>query len=205
VGVFCGDPHATEVHWPGEKYEECIGEGCPLCSGGKKPSLRVKLNFYVPTEGELKIIEGGTTWFKDVIKVRDKYGLDKWMFEIERHGESGDPKTTYSILPEEKINDELRVKIAAVESHDLANIGSGDSNDKQATSSKPKGGAIDPRVAGDLVAKLKSLPRSEVDTFLAAFKVQRVRDLRAEDEAKARAYIDKLAAPSEAKEVDPFV
>ena len=128
VGVFCGEPHATEVHWTGEKYEECIGVGCSLCSGDRfisKSSLRVKLNFYVPAEGKMKIIEGGTTWFKNVAKVRDKYGLDKWTFEIERHGESGDSKTTYSILPEEKIDDELRAKIAAAKSYDLANIGKG--------------------------------------------------------------------------------
>jgi len=202
VGAFCGEPHAREVHWTGEKYEECTGDGCPHCSGGKRPSLRVMLNFYVPAENEMKVIEGGTNWFKDVIKVRDKYGLAKWLFEIERHGESGDPKTTYSILPEEKIDDELRAKIAAAEAHDLAGIGSGETNEKATT--KAAGGSIDPRAAGELVAKLKTLQRSDVDAFLAEFKVQRVRDLRAEDEAKAKAYIEKLAAPEQSAEIDPF-
>ncbi|MFB3852576.1 MAG: hypothetical protein ACE148_01995 [Vicinamibacterales bacterium] len=55
------------------------------------------LNFYVPAENAMKVIEGGTVWFKDVLKIRDKYGLDKWLFEIERHGEAGSPKTTYSL------------------------------------------------------------------------------------------------------------
>lgn len=161
------------------------------------------LNFYVPTESEMKIIEGGTTWFKDVIKVRDKYGLEKWLFEIERHGDSGDPKTTYSILPEEKIDDELRAKIAAADIHDLAGIGSGENNEKK-TTGKSTGSSIDPRAAGELVAQLKTLQRSDVDAFLAEFKVQRVRDLRAEDVVRAKDYIAKLAAPEQSAEIDPF-
>lgn len=204
VGVFCGEPHAKEVHWTGEKYVECTGEGCTLCSGAKRPSLRVLLNFFVPEDGEMKVIEGGTVWFKDVLKVRDKYGLDKWLFEIERHGEAGDPKTSYSILPEEKIDDTLRAKIAAAALHDLANLGTGETETKSKPTAKSSGGAIDPRVAGELVAKLKSLPRSDVDAFLAAFKVQRVRELRAADEAEARAYLERLIAPEQTAEIDPF-
>ena len=204
VGAFCGEPHAKEVHWTGEKYAECTGEGCSHCAGGKRPSLRVLLNFYVPADKEMKVIEGGTVWFKDVLKVRDKYGIDKWLFEIERHGDAGDPKTSYSILPEEKIDDAQRAAIAAVESHDLANIGAGEADEKKSGAQKPGGGAIDPRVAGELVAKLKSLPRSDVDAFLSAFGVQRVRDLKAEDENEARAYIVRLASPSQAEEIDPF-
>lgn len=204
VGAFCGEPHAKEVHWTGEKYEECKGEGCPYCAGGKRPSLRVLLNFYVPADKEMRVIEGGTVWFKDVLKVRDKYGLDKWLFEVERHGDAGDPKTSYSILPEEKIDDAQRAAIAAAERHDLANIGAAEADEKKPGAQKPGGGAIDPRVAGELVAKLKSLPRSDVDAFLNAFKVQRVRDLPAGDEADARAYIERLMSPAQTQEIDPF-
>jgi hypothetical protein len=102
VGAFCGEPFAREVVWTGERYETYD----PSVHTDKRPSLRVMLNFFVPAEGDMKVIEGGTVWFKDVLKVRDKYGLDKWLFEIERHGEADDPKTTYSILPEEKLDDE---------------------------------------------------------------------------------------------------
>ena len=38
-------------------------------------------------------------FFKDLVRVREKYGLEKWAFEIQRHGAAKDPKTTYSILP----------------------------------------------------------------------------------------------------------
>jgi len=209
VGAFCGEPYAREVIWTGERYEQFDENNS--AHQGKRPSLRVMLNFYVPAEGAMKVIEGGTVWFKDVLKVRDKYGLDKWLFEIERHGDAGDPKTTYSILPEEKLDDEMRARIAAAEAHDLKSIGAGNDDDTGSKSStatkKPSNaaGPIDPRVAGDLVAKLKALPRSDVDAFLAEFGVQRVRDLEAKHETAARAFIDQLLAKqSQPEEVDPF-
>lgn len=209
VGAFCGEPYAREVIWTGERYEQFDENNS--AHQGKRPSLRVMLNFYVPAEGAMKVIEGGTVWFKDLLKVRDKYGLDKWLFEIERHGDAGDPKTTYSILPEEKLDDEMRARIAAAEPHDLKSIGAGNDEDggsKGSTGSKKSSnaaGPIDPRVAGDLVAKLKALPRSDVDAFLAEFGVQRVRDLEAKHETAARAFIDQLLAKqSQPEEVDPF-
>ena len=94
VGVFCGEPFAKEVYWDGQKYSDTPPEGVAA-----KPSLRVSLNFYVPAEGAMKIIEGGTAWFKDVLDVKDKYGLDKWSFEIKRRGKKGDPKTKYRSCP----------------------------------------------------------------------------------------------------------
>lgn len=209
VGAFCGEPYAREVIWTGERYEQFDENNS--AHQGKRPSLRVMLNFYVPAEGAMKVIEGGTVWFKDVLKVRDKYGLDKWLFEIERHGDAGDPKTTYSILPEEKLDDEMRARIAAAEAHDLKSIGTGNDEDagsKGSTATKKSSnaaGPIDPRVAGDLVAKLKALPRSDVDAFLAEFGVQRVRDLEAKHETAARAFIEQLLAKqSQPEEVDPF-
>ena len=213
VGAFCGEPYAREVIWTGERYEQFDENNS--AHQGKRPSLRVMLNFYVPAEGAMKVIEGGTVWFKDVLKVRDKYGLDKWLFEIERHGDAGDPKTTYSILPEEKIDDAMRARIAEAEPHDLASIGSGDASasaDKGAAkpSAGGSGGAIDPRVASELVGRLKALPRSDVDAFLAELGVKRVRDLKASDVAAAKKALDRLEAALRASggdeddSIDPF-
>jgi hypothetical protein len=211
VGVFCGEPFAREVVWTGERYETFDA----AVHTDKRPSLRVMINFFVPSEGEMKVIEGGTVWFKDVLKVRDKYGLDKWAFEIERHGEAGDPKTTYSILPEEKIDDALRARIHAVELHDLSSIGHGEQGaapgakgDAKADG-KSTGALIDARTATDLVGRLKSLPRADVDAFLTEFNVKRVRDLRATDLAAAKRSLDKreaaLKAPADEDDsIDPF-
>lgn len=211
VGVFCGEPFAREVVWTGERYETFD----PAVHTDKRPSLRVMINFFVPAENEMKVIEGGTVWFKDVLKVRDKYGLDKWAFEIERHGEAGDPKTTYSILPEEKIDDALRGRIQAVELHELATIGNGEQaaapgakGDAKPQTTTAGGGVIDARMATELVGRLKSLPRADVDAFLAEFNVKRVRDLRATDLAAAKRSLDKREAalkPAEEDDsIDPF-
>jgi len=214
VGAFCGEPYAREVVWTGERYE-AYDPKSPTQSD-KKPSLRVMLNFFVPAEGAMKVIEGSTTWFKDVLKVRDKYGLEKWLFEIERHGESGNPKTQYSILPDEKITDEVRAKIAAAQVHDLEKLASGDAGAAAASAAGEKAapapaaggnGPIDPRVAGDLVARLKALPRVDLDAFLKKFSVERVRDLRAGQEAQARSFLEQLEAKQKgggSGEVDPF-
>ena len=202
VGVFCGEPFAREVVWTGERYETFDSDS-PEHSD-KRPSLRVMLNFFVPAEGAMKVIEGGTNWFKDVLKLRDKYGLEKWLFEIERHGDAGNPKTSYSILPEEPLPEEVRARVAQAELNDLARLAEGGG------APAPSSGPIDAQVAAEIVARLKALPRGEVDTFLTQFGVQRVRDLKASDEPAARQLLGGLeararqqTAPS-AAEVDPF-
>src|SRR5690606_40975467 len=55
---------------------------------------------------EVKVLEQGVMFFKDLVRVREKYGLEKWAFEIQRHGAAKDPKTTYSILPEHQLRSE---------------------------------------------------------------------------------------------------
>jgi len=118
VGAFCGEPFAREVVWTGERYETYD----PTVHTDKRPSLRVMLNFFVPADGVMKVVEGSVYWFKDVSRVRDKYGLDKWLFEIKRHGNAGDSKTTYSILPEEKLDDAMRTCIQNARMHDLQEL-----------------------------------------------------------------------------------
>ena len=49
VGAFCGEPYAREVIWTGERYEQFDENNS--AHQGKRPSLRVMLNFYVPAEG----------------------------------------------------------------------------------------------------------------------------------------------------------
>lgn len=215
VGAFCGEPHAREVHWTGERYEECTGDGCAHCAGGKKPSLRVMLNFYVPAEGAMMVYETGTRVFRDILKLRAKYGLQSWMFEIERHGEKGSSKTRYSVLPEAQLDAELKAQIAQAELHDLAGLGErgddgADAAPEPATAaSSGAGGATFPTEAvAPLVARLKALPRSDVDTFLGRFRISRVRDLAATEEQAAYTLLEQLEArhapPPAADEIDPF-
>lgn len=212
VGAFLGDPYARETHWTGERYQVCTGEGCSSCLSGKRPNMRVSMNFYVPATKELKIIEGGFTWFKSLIKARDKYGLDKWLFEVERHGTAGDMKTSYTILPEEKLTSEHTKEIDALRLHDLPQAVSSNSDDSDSNDKNIKGSGgepIDSGLAGQLAERLKALPRDAVDTFLAKFDIQRVRDLKVSQEKAATAFVATLAdkhAPPGGKggEVDPF-
>jgi hypothetical protein len=211
TGVFCGEPHAREVVWTGERYETFDAKNPAHQADGKRPSLRVAINFFVLAESAMKVIEGGTQWFKDVLKVRDKYGLDKWSFEIERHGEAGDPKTKYTILPEEKIDAALRQQIAGAQAHDLeaavGGAGDGDDAAKSATggASPASERPIDAAVATELVARMKALPRADVDAILAELGVQRVRDLKGAQVARAKAVLAKFEGEASSQaEVDPF-
>ena len=198
VGAFCGEPHPREVVWADDHYEDFD----PKLHDGKRPTLRVAINFFVPAENAMKVYEGGTVWFKDVLKLRAKYGLDKWLFEIQRHGEAGNPKTKYSILPEEKIDEAMHARIEAAALHDLAEIvGGSDARDD---------GPISSEDADELVLRCKALPRSDVDKLLTQFGVQRIRDIKASDASQARELVAGLedamqaAAAAAQPEVDPF-
>jgi hypothetical protein len=172
TGAFVGEPHAREVVWTGEKYETY-----DPAVHKERPLLRVSINLYVPSEGAMKIIEGGSLWFKDVLKVREKYGLDKWLFEIERHGDAGNPKTKYSILPDRKIEDDDLEKIAQLELNDLA----GGHRGSQADS-----GFIENHVAEDFRIRLRSLDRTLVAEILKKLGVQKVAEIKKADEQRAR-------------------
>ena len=124
VGAFVGDPYCREVIWTGERYERFDPDD--LVNTGNRVSLRVAFNLYIPAEDRVKIFDGGLIFFNDVIKIREKYGVAEWLFEIERHGQPKDVKTTYSVLPEEKIGGDLRSRIAAAEMYDLESLDTGD-------------------------------------------------------------------------------
>lgn len=199
VGAFCGDPHPREVVWTGEAYEP-YDEANPAHKG-KRPSLKVLLNFYVPAEGAMKVIEVNSTTFRDLLKIRDKYGLASWVFEIERNGKARDPKTKYSILPEHQIDASLRAAIDAAQLHDLASFASGD-NEGDA-----EDGPITEAAAEQLMAALRKLPRSAVDAFLVELGVQRIRDVRMSELGRARELLGRLEAkhaPKAPVEIDPF-
>jgi len=119
IGVFVGEPFAREVHWVDNKYVDCAGSDCKCCRDGERKSLRVSINFYDMTDKTVKIWEFGASIFKDIVKVKKKYGLEGQAYEIERHGKPKDPKTTYSILPEGgKLSKEEVDVINAVPLHD---------------------------------------------------------------------------------------
>lgn len=216
VGVFLGDPYPREVHFV-ERYVKCVGASCTHCADGKKPSLRVSINFY--TGKEVKVFEMGTVAFQSLLTVRDKFGLDKWSFEVQRHGAAGDPKTTYTLLPEERLSDKQLADLKKLELQDLqklyesseaASAGSGGEDLKSFDKARggAKGGTVDAKTASSMVVILKSLPKESTERFLKTFAVQRVRDLPAARVEEAVALLDRLEAEAKGKpssgEVDPF-
>ncbi|MGE5786840.1 MAG: hypothetical protein ACM3ZE_19765 [Myxococcales bacterium] len=201
TGVFCGEPFAREVIWTGDKYEIYNADNPAHQSTGKRPSLKVAINFFVLPEGEMKIVEGSTQWFNDLLKVREKYGLENWSFEIERHGEAKDPKTKYSILPEDKIDGQLRARIASAELHDLTamllNVADAKKDDS------PPETLIDSTAAAELVTRLKRLSRNDVESILGELGVERVRELKKADVDRALNIIARYESGVD-DEVDPF-
>jgi hypothetical protein len=182
VGVFCGDPYAREVYWDGAAFTETPPE-----SGTVKCSVRTAMNFFVPAEGAMKIIEGNSMWFKDVVAVRDKYGLAKWSFEIKRHGKAKDTKTKYSILPESPVDDALRAKIAAAPLHDLGATVADAVEASVAAGAAP----IDLDTAHQVIERLRPLPRTVADAFLKEFRISRIRELLSVDLPAALRFIDR--------------
>ena len=210
VGAFLGDPYPREMHWAPKSWKECPEDSCNLCVNGERPSLRVSINFYVLATKNLKIIEGGVMWFNDIVKARKNHGLDKTLFEIERHGAAHDTRTRYTILPkrDQPLTPELKQEIDGLRLYDLPKVLSGGGNNGKSHNSRA--GTIDPRTASHFTARLKTLPVEAATTFVERFDVQRIRDVKAADEDSARAFIETLEikygpADSAAEtEVDPF-
>lgn len=216
VVVFLGEPHPREVCFSDGKYVDYDDKAM---AAGLKPSLRVALNVALYDSKEVKVLELGVMVFKDLVRVREKYGLEKWAFELQRHGAAKDPKTTYSILPEHQLSAEQQKAFQALPQHELAKLYSGesqgganggqslDSHDKKAEAKAD--GPVAPNIVQVLVAALKALPREATDRFLAKFGIQRIKDLPAAQLEKAHAFVEQLqtdfATPaSDDGEIDPF-
>lgn len=127
VGVFVGDPDARETFWTGSKSVAFTEEHA---KAGKSPQLKIKFNFALFKQGNgdnvaaldkpvMKVLEINAKTFNAVLKAKKKYGLDKFMFEIERSGAKGDTSTTYSVLSDEEITDAQKTLIEALKPHDL--------------------------------------------------------------------------------------
>ena len=111
----------------------------------------------VPDE-ELKVLEQGVTFFKDLVRICDKYGLDKWAFEVTRHGAAKDPKTTYSILPEHQLTPEQLKEFQSLKLQDLEKLYSG-----EAAGSGDSLGSYDRKDDGTVDASTAQAPGERVD------------------------------------------
>jgi len=224
VVVFLGAPLARDVCFIDGKYV-LFDES--LKAKGERPTARVAFNVALYDTKDVKIFEQGLTFFKDLKRVRDKYGVRNWAFEVQRHGAAKDPKTTYSILPDHQLTAEEQAAFRALVLHDLpavyageAGEGASDSLDSydrspgRAAPSQPKAAAaaaavIDDRTVQLLVTHLKPLPRAAAERFCAMFGIARIKELPATRAAEATKAVDALVAeynpPAQAPTpADPF-
>lgn len=234
IGAFVGTPHFHDFVWnpAKEQYDAWDKEAE---AAGKKKVTRYSINVYalktgsgktlaaVPPAECVKIWECNNQTFQDILKVKDKYGLDTWFFEVERNGKKGDSKTTYSILPETKIDPEQIKIIAGLKLHDLSKATDDDaatdmsSHDKKANGTSSAAApapasntaatpAAPPTIDGDtsskLIGRLKTLPREKIDEFLKRFEIKQVKGLKQSDLAGAEAWITAQEAATAAP--DPF-
>lgn len=196
VGAFAGEPLVRKVHWSerNQRYAECDGDKCSACANGAKPSVRALLNFYVPAEKTMKVIEAGVVMFKDILKVREKYGLEKWLFEIERLGRANDPKTKYTVLPDAQISAKLLAEIQKQDLHDLKATVTGKQPPREAeeeSDDATPAGLIDTETAAALVGRIKALPDPAVaiETFRKKFGVKKAIELKAGQAAAVDAWL----------------
>ena len=188
-GVFRGEVHIRWVIWTGKRYE-AAGVVTPSPNVlGREKKLRMSFNFYVPAEKAMKVIEGGRPWFREVIEKTTKFGADTWIFRIERHGAARDPRTIHAVTRYRRIDADLRAEIEAAKLHDLKAFHGEVRPQRPSLAATRTLPFISAEAAGALVARLKGLPRPLVEQFLSTFGVSRVRDLRANQEAAARAFI----------------
>ncbi len=168
VVVFLGEPYPRQVCFVDGKYHVATDE---LKAAGHKASLRVALNVLLLETKEVKVLEQGVVFFKDLVRVRDKYGLSEWAFEVTRNGAPKDPKTSYSILPERQLTAEERQLVKGLKVHELAVLyGEAEVEDEPEF--------VDEEVARQMVGQLKLLPRQAAERFCQKFGVERVRDLK---------------------------
>ncbi|MGN6108372.1 MAG: hypothetical protein ACTHU0_24915 [Kofleriaceae bacterium] len=191
-------------------------------AAGNRSSLRVAINVALLETKEVKVLEQGVTFFKDLVRIRQKYGLEKWAFEIERHGAAKDPKTTYSILPEQQLTEAQIAELQALKRHVLEEVYATaandelDSYDRRDTAGTASGSVkhapgpvIDEATAAALTEQLKALPRAAVERFCSSFAIARIKELPAAQLAKARELIASLMSEHDPQsaapvEVDPF-
>lgn len=204
--VFLGEPTAEPVVFLENRYVKATEK---LKAEGHRISVRFAINVALYDTREVKVLEQGASVFQSLCRAREKYSLERYAFEIQRHGAAKDPKTTYTILPEHQLSEEEQRVFQSLSLHDLERLherstGSGGgavlgSYDRQSPS------LIQPAAAQELVALLKALPREAAERFLQEFRIKRVKDLPAGSLEQARAFVADLAESHQSDvEIDPF-
>lgn len=225
VGAFVGDPHVEEVIF-NQATNRTEAFTADHAAEGKRPSIRFSFNFLVigsngnDVEPSMKIYQCNSRTFKTIAKVREKYGTDNWFFEIERKGEKGSTDTTYTVLPEKQIPEEIKAKLVkAIAANETGRAAPDAAYQIHTLGTKPsREEAASPRTAAAshasddgasaklnaILERLKSQPRDDVNRFLDRFGITRVKDLKPSDISSALDFITALEGKTRSQLSDPF-
>jgi len=233
VCAFLGAPLARELFFD-KKQETYVPFTEEHAKRKDRMTLRIAFNVYVIKEGngedvnevanpEVRILEVSSQTYKSVMKMRKKYGFEKYYFEVQRHGKKRDTKTTYSITPDEDIEADDLEAIKGLDLFDLdKEVGGSDGDEKdefdsydEKKKSKGKSGkskkaddgddSIDTDDAAQLVARLRKVPKDKLQAFLTKFGIGKVKTLKKKDLDAALAFVDELEGKgSDDEEEDPF-
>lgn len=195
VVVFLGEPYPRTVVFEDGGYQPFTKEHE---ARGAKPTYRFPINVAALPDFDVKVLEVGAGLIRDVLKVRAKYGLEGWAYEVTRRGAAKDPKTTYDLLPERQLTVDEQRRCAGLKLHDLAELYDRGSS----TSTEPA--PIDDATALALVEQLKALPRPAVDEWLHEMRITRVRELTTNKLDDARSLLKQLADHAKQQSADPF-
>lgn len=198
--VFLGEPHPRQVSFIDGKS---VPFDAAARAAGHKPALRVAFNVALYDTGDVKVLEKGVVFFRDLLRVREHYGLERWSFELERHGAAKDPKTTYSILPERKLSAVERRAYRALVRFDLRALYAAPLA-AFASVEKAHGRSIDAAIAAAIAAQLAAMPADAIALFLETFGVARVCDLPAVQRDRAIAFVAQLVEALNAPSGDRF-
>lgn len=103
-----GKPSMVELHWEkaldgSTKKVICTGAGCPICKKGHAPMKRYQIKVIDRTDGNVKILEGGTTVFNAIkaYAMDPDYG-DPTKYDMKVKKEGSGRETRYTVVASPK-------------------------------------------------------------------------------------------------------
>jgi hypothetical protein len=198
--VFLGDPYPREVVFIDGKYA-AFDE--THRARGLRPTVRISINVALVDTGEVKVLERGVLFFKELAAIRGQYPLDRWSFEIVRNGPPGSLKTTYRVERDEPLSATAWRMFATLPRYDLARLAAGSVSTEARAVDQTELDAptIATRDAQAIIGALRALSRDATARFLERFSVARIRDVARAHSIEAMEFVDGLVREAE---VDPY-
>ena len=123
--VILGDPYSYEMTYDEGRHHTKLYTIEPKPRGSKFV-VRIAINVAVYSTKTVMVLDSSPPLFKEIIAVRNKYGLDKWAFVVSRRYGTPDQTlamhTSYSALPEHQLTDAERAEFVSLPLHNLQKV-----------------------------------------------------------------------------------